>query len=425
MVVANTALLGFALMVVLIALGVPVVAAIGLGCVVLVQGSPVLDPSLYATSMFSGISSFALLAIPLYVLTGDALKQTGLADTLLDFADSITSGLKTGVGSSTVLGCGLFASISGSNSSDAAVIGRMTHDKLKEFGYPGPYASALVASGSSTGILIPPSITYIIAGTILGISTSKLFVAGLVPGLLVLLSVLLTNLVVNHLRSYEASEERVSFGERATALWDAKFALAIPVIILGGIYSGIFTPTEAAAVAVVTTIAIGAGRRSFSLADFPEMYERSAIINGIVTPIIAVTIILSQIVSLQGLPERIVTVLTGSVQADWLIVLVMLLVFLTAGAVMETTPNILVLGPLLLPVATEIGMSPIHFVIFMNTALAVGFITPPIGLNLYVMSGVTDEEVLPIAREAVPYVLAMVLVSLLVGYSATISTIGV
>lgn len=423
--VGVAALAGFAVMLLLTALGVPIVAAIGLGCIVIIQQSGTLPPSLFATSIFSGIESFALLAIPLYVLTGDAITETGLSNRLLEFADSITAGLRTGVGSSTILGCGLFASISGSNSSDAAVIGRITHGNLKEYGYPGPYASALVASGASTGILIPPSITYIISGTILGISTSDLFIAGFVPGMLVLLSVLATNVVVNHRRSYESEARDVPLAQKVRSLWEAKFALAIPVIILGGIYSGIFTPTEAAAVAVVATLAIGAAQGTLTLGDFPRMYEQSALINGTVTPIIAVAIVLSQIFSTLGLPALLVEALTASVEANWLIVLVMLAIFLFSGALMETTPNILVLGPLLLPVATAIGMDPIHFTVFMNTALAVGFITPPIGLNLYVMSGVTDESILPIAREAIPYAIAMVLVVLLIGYSSTISTVGI
>lgn len=409
-------------MVVLLGLGVPVLAAIGIGSVLLVQQTGIFPTTLYGSTLFSGLNSFALLAIPLYILTGDAIVESGLSKKLLDFADRIVGGFSSGVGTATLLGCGLFASISGSNSSDAAAIGRISHHHLKEFGYPGAYASALIASGASTGILIPPSITYIIAGTVLGVSVSKLFLAGLLPGVLVLVSAIIAHVIVNAMNGYENESSHSSPREAATAFWDAKFALLIPVIILGGIYSGVFTPTEAAAVAVFVAVLIGVVAREISFSDFPHMLEQSAIVNGIITPIIGVAIILSQILAIYEVPTQVVNFLIGPSTADWQVILAMLFIFLAAGAVMETTPNILILGPLLLPVASEIGMNAIHFVIFMNIALAVGFITPPIGLNLYVMSAITDEEILPIAKHAVPYLLSMIGVVLIVAYYAPLST---
>ncbi|MDL5363846.1 TRAP transporter large permease [Halalkalicoccus sp. NIPERK01] len=409
-------------MIVLLALGVPVLVAIGLGSVLLVQQTGIFPTTIYGSTLFSGLNSFALLAIPLYILTGDAIVESGLSEKLLNFANRIVGGFNSGVGTATLLGCGLFASISGSNSSDAAAIGRISHHHLKDFGYPGPYASALIASGASTGILIPPSITYIIAGTVLGVSVANLFIAGLIPGVLVLVSAIVAHTVVSRLNGYENKSSHSSPREMAAALWDAKFALMIPVIILGGIYSGIFTPTEAAAVAVFVAIAIGMSVREISFSDFPNMLEQSAIVNGIITPIIGIAIVLSQILAIYEVPSTIIDFLIGPTTAHWQVVLTMLAIFLVAGAVMETTPNILILGPLLLPVATEIGMDPIHFVIFMNLALAVGFITPPIGLNLYVMSAITEEDILAIARHAVPYLIAMIVVVVIVAYYAPLST---
>ena len=174
------------------------------------------------------------------------------------------------------MGCGLFACISGSDAADAAAVGRLTMARLVERGYPKPYACALVASGACTGILIPPSIAYIIIGLVLGVSASTLFLAAFIPGVLVLVSIMLTNAVINRICGYEESQGRFSFQRWLLALWDAKYALAIPVIILGGIYSGVFTPTESAAVAVSVAVGTGMLQGRLTLADWPAMLGTSA-----------------------------------------------------------------------------------------------------------------------------------------------------
>ncbi len=227
-------------------------------------------------ALFDGIDAFALIAIPLFILTGDVLARTGLANKLLDVAEATVGGFKSGFGTATVLGCGFFACISGSDAAGAAAVGRMTIDRLVEQGYPRPYACALVAGGACTGILIPPSIAYIIIGLILGISASTLFLAAMVPGLMVMLAIMLTNVVVNRIYKYERSDRGFSFKRWLRAIYDGRFALMVPFIILGGIYSGIFTPTEAAAVAVVSTIIIGLFQGTIKVSDFPKMLESSA-----------------------------------------------------------------------------------------------------------------------------------------------------
>ncbi len=185
------------------------------------------------------------------------MVRTGLGEKLLNFAEATFGSMRSGFGTSTVMGCGLFACISGSDAADAAAVGRLTMDRLVERGYPKPYACALVASGACTGILIPPSIAYIIIGLVLGVSASTLFLAAFIPGVLVLVAVMVTNAVINRVKGYEQAQGRFDLQRWLRALWDAKYALAIPFIILGGIYSGVFTPTESAAVAV--SVAVGTG----------------------------------------------------------------------------------------------------------------------------------------------------------------------
>jgi tripartite ATP-independent transporter DctM subunit len=402
---------------VLLVLGVPVFAAMGLGSIAFIAlGGGTLQMTLFADTLFSSLNSFALIAVPLFIFTGDAIFEVGVAKELLDFVESMVSSLRTGFGSATLLGCGLFATISGSNASDAAAIGRITLGRLGETGYSRSYSAALVASGGSTGVLIPPSISYIIAGVTLGISASTLFLAAFIPGTTILVGMIVVNVFVNRSKGYESGGQFQGFRTIARAGWEAKFGLMVPVIILGGIYSGVFTPTEAAAVAVGVTLLIGLLYSSISLGAFPKMFERSALLNGIISPNIAVGIVFSQVLAGLGIPAQVADAVGGASQSFYLITLLMIAVFIIAGAIVEITPNIIILGPLFLPLATEVGMDPIHYVVVLVSALGVGFITPPVGLNLYVLSGISGESVLDVARSAVPFMVSMLVIVIVLAW---------
>ena len=409
------------LMLFLFALAVPIWVALGLTALLILWITGALPVALIGESVFHGLDAFALIAIPLFVLTGDLLVRTGLSIKLLNVAGATMGGVRSGLGTSTVLGCGFFACISGSDAAGAAAVGRITISRLIEKGYSPAYACALVASGACTGILIPPSIAYIIIGMVLGISTSTLFIAAAVPGVLIMISIMLTNAIMNRLQGYERSSGRFNFANWLATVWDARFALLIPAIIFGGIYSGVFTPTEAAAVAVVTTIAVGVFQGTFRLKDFPGSLEGSAKVCGVIVPIIAVALPLAQVLAINQVPQSLVGSVTAITESPVLIILMMLGIFIIAGCVMETTPNIVILAPIMLPLAQSIGMNEIHFCIFMITALGIGFITPPLGLNLFVISGITGQPVLSIASKAVPFVLAMLIVVLLLAFVPELS----
>ena len=409
----------------LIALAVPVWAAIGSAAIIMLVMSGDLPLSLVGESLFTGIDAFALTAVPLFILTGDVLVRTGLSRKFLDVAEALTCFAKGGFGSATVLVCGMFAAISGSDAAGAAAVGRMTIDRLVESGYPRPYACALVAAGACTGILIPPSIAYIIIGLVLGISASTLFMAALIPGLAILVSILVTNIIVNRIYDYEGGG-RLSFGEwlgnLGRSLASGWYAFIVPGIIFYGIFSGRLTPTEAGATAVVVTILMGFILRTLSLADFPAMLVSSAKVNGVILPIIAFSAPLAEALAIMGVPQGFVTAVTGLTDEPWLLILLMIGILVAAGCVMETTPNIVILAPILKPLADNIGMNEIQFCIMMITALGVGFITPPLGLNLFVVSGITGESILRIAWRAVPFVLGMFVVVLLMAYVPAVST---
>lgn len=413
--------------VVLVMIGIPFWVSLGLATSLLLWSTGVMPMQLIGEALFEGVDSFALIAIPLFVLTGDVMVRSGLAYRLLNFAEASFGSFRSGFGTATVMGCGLFACISGSDAADAAAIGRITMDKLQQKGYPKPYACALVAAGACTGILIPPSIAYIIIGLVLGISSATLFQAAFVPGVMILTAVMITNAIMNRIRDYETSIGRFSLSRWFVALNDAKWALLIPFIILGGIYSGIFTPTESAAVAAFVALVIGMSQGRITLADFPAMLGASARVCGVVLPIIAVALLFAQALTVVDVPQKFVAWMMAFADAIPLVdqktavIVLMLVIWVIAGCFMETGPNIVVLGPLMLPLAKQIGMDPIHFCVFMITTLGLGFITPPFGLNLFVMSGLTRTPVTAIAREAFPFVAAMIIVSALIGFVPWIS----
>ena len=408
-------------LIVLMIVGVPFWVAMGLGTFAMLATTQALPLTLIGEALFEGVDSFALIAIPLFVLTGDAMVRTGLGEKLLNFAEATFGSLRSGFGTSTVMGCGLFACISGSDAADAAAVGRLTMDRLVQRGYPKPYACALVASGACTGILIPPSIAYIIIGLVLGVSSSTLFLAAFVPGVMVLVSVMVTNAVINRVRGYEKSGDRFDFGRWWRSAWEARFALSIPLIILGGIYSGVFTPTESAAVAVAVAVITGLVQGRLTLADFPAMLGTSARVCGVVLPIIAVALLFSQALTVLNVPQAFVAWVMSFGTDRTAVILLFLAIWVVAGMFMETGPNIVVFGPLLWPLAQAVGMHQVHFCVFMITTLGLGFITPPFGLNLFVMSGLTRTPVSTIAWYAAPFALVMVGVSALIGFVPEIS----
>ena len=415
-----------ALFFVLYLLGVPIWAVLGVTAVCMLAIADFLSPNLIGEELFTGIDAFALTAIPLFILTGDVLVRTGISRKFLNIAESLTCWARGGFGSATVLVCGMFSSISGSDAAGAAAVGRMTIHRLVESGYPRPYACALVAAGACTGILIPPSIAYIIIGLVLSVSVSTLFLAAVIPGLMVLGAILITNAVVNYRRAYETGTA-LSVGEWAANLgrvlgrdW---YAFLVPAIIFYGIFSGRLTPTEAGATAVVVTIVLGFILGTLKWSDFPSMLLSSAKVNGVILPIIAFSEPLAAALAALDIPQAVVFAITRLTENPQLIIVLMIALLIAAGCIMEATPNIVILAPLLWPLAENIEMHKVHFCILMITSLGIGFITPPLGLNLFVVAGLTKESILPIARRAIPYVLTLLLVVLLIAFLPQLSTV--
>lgn len=398
---------------VLLMMGVEIFVCLGIGAILLIVLTGTFTLDNVGIAAFSSIEIFPLLAMPLYILTGDLISESGIARQLVRFARATVGWISGGLALTVLVASGLFAAISGSNSATVAAMGKMLVPEMKKDGYPEDFAGAVTACGGTVGIIIPPSIVFVLYGVAAGVPVGDLFIGGIIPGILMITAMSVVGWYMARRNGWGTKTE-FTFRNVLICAWDAKLAFGASFIILAGIYGGVFTPTEAAAVAVAYCVIGGLFiTRELKARDLPDIMNRSADINGLIAPVIAMALILSQILAVLGVPELGVNALLGFSDDPVVLTLCILCILLVAGAIMEATPNILLLVPLLVPVATKIGIDPVHFGVIMVVALAIGFVTPPVGLNLFVASSITGVPFTQIAWKATPFILAL-LISLLV-----------
>lgn len=413
--------LGLGAIVLMLALGVEILVCLGLGAVILTFAQDQFHIDNIGITTFGAIDSFPLLAMPLYILTGDLIAHSGIAQRLVNFSRTLIGWLHGGLGVTLILASGFFAAISGSNSATVAAMGRMMVGSMRKDGYPDDLTAAIAACGGTVGIIIPPSIVFVIYGVASGVSVGDLFLAGIIPGMLMVSMMVLVTTITCYRRNVGS---RFAFSWRAMLRegWRANLAFGATAVILGGIYGGIFTPSEAAAIAVAYCLLAGLFvTREIKPRDIPAITNRSSDIAGLVAPIIAMAIALSQVLGVLGLPKEGVELFLGISKDPTVLMLLILLILLIAGMIMETTPIVLLLTPLLVPVASSIGIHPVHFGVVVVMALAIGFVTPPIGLNLFVASAVTGVPVHRVAASAAPMVACLIVALLLVAFVPQLS----
>ncbi len=324
--------------------------------------------------------------------------------------------IRGGLSATVLLACGFFAAISGSNASDAAVFSRLTIPELEKRGYPRAYSAALVAAGGSTAILIPPSVGYIFLGYVIKLSVADLFLATILPGILVLGLMIIINFIYVNLRGFETvdEEKRFSLKEVLINLWRAKIGMLFPVIILGGIYSGVFTPTEAGAVAVAIGLLYAILTRKLNFPQYCDILRSSGVVCGVVMPIMAIAYFFGQTLTYFEVQKIIMNAVLTITENPTMIMVMIFIVLFIMGAFIDFIPNVLILGPLLLPVAVKIGMNPYHFGIWFMFTLSIGFITPPYGFNLFVVSSISGESILSVSRRVAPFVIAMIITNIII-----------
>lgn len=414
------AALGLSLAILFI-LGVPIAVAIGLASVIGIELNDRMPLLLVAQRMFTGIDSFPLMAIPLFILAGNLMSAGGISVRLVELAKSLVGGLQGGLACSCVLTCMLFASVSGSSVATTFAIGAILIPAMVRHNYPTPLAASIQASSAELGVLIPPSIPLILYGVSTDTSIGKLFIAGLGPGLVVAVSLMALVLVICRVRGIGKDDGR-DRARPAAALWSALPALLVPVVILGGIYSGVFTPTEASAVAVAAALIVGMGLyRELKLRDLPEILKKTVISTSAIMIIISAAALFSFLITRSGLPNEIAAWFQEVFDNKLAFLLAINILLLLVGMFIETSAAILVLAPILTPIAVVYGVDPVHFGLIIVVNLALGMITPPLGVNLFAACSVANLRVEKIIPQLVWFVLTVFVALMIITYVPAIS----
>lgn len=389
---------------------------------------------------------FALLAMPLFILTGDLINRSGIARRLSDFAYACLGWLRGGLAMASLGACGLFAAISGSNSATTATIGSMLHPEMVKGGYDERFSAATAAAGGTVGIIIPPSIIFIVYGFLMNLPISDLFVAGILPGTMMVGAMMLAAWIVCRRNGwgYLIKLEPGRVIKTALGAWLGFFAIGL---VLWGIYTGKFSPTEAAGVTAGFCTIVGLvclplhkliGRseerpiqeqtyveklvvRGFTVVQLPSIIMRSAQITGILAPLIAVSVVMQQILSVLGAQQLIGDFVT-SMGGYYAVLFTAMAIVFVSGMVLESLPVTIILAPILAPIAHSVGVEPVQFAVIFLVGASIGFITPPYGLNLYVASGVTGVPYFRLLRYAFLYLVALLAVWFIVALVPALST---
>lgn len=399
----------------LLVLGVPVAVAIGLGTVVALgaDGVPLM---VVVQRMFAGTDSFALIAVPFFILAGDLMASGMISRKLVDFADALFGFVKGGLSVVSVLAGMFFAAISGSGAATTAAVGSTLIPELKRKGYEEAPAASLIAASGTIGVVIPPSVPMIIYAVLADQSVARLFLNGFIPGIIMGLGLMAIALVQAYERNYPRGSA-LSLGHILRTFRDAFWGLLTPVIILGGIFSGIFTPSEAAVVAVNYALLVSLFvYRDLTLREIYALMIRSVLTTGVIMFVIATSAVLSWTLANWRIPTQVAQWVLGISSEPMLILLLITAVILVTGVFVETASALIILTPVLLPLVRAMDVDLIHFGVIMVMGLGIGMITPPVAINLYVASSITDQPLERIARAVVPYLAVLLGVLLLVVY---------
>jgi len=396
-------------------IGIPVAISIGLTCLAVIFTQ---DISLIVLPMrmFAGCDSFPYVAVPLFILAGDLLSQGKISEKLVRFADSLLGFVKGGLWVVAILTSAFFAAISGSSAATTAAVGTPLIPELRKKGYHDAKSAALIAAGGCIGVVIPPSIPMVLYAVIADQSVAKLFLNGFVPGILMTLALGGTGLYIAYKHNYP-------MGSKFTLknIWktfkEAIWGLIMPMIILGGIFSGVFTPTEAAVIAVDYALLVSIFvYKDMKLKDIFRILVNSAITMSVVMFIISTSSVLSWIMANWKIPNQIAATLLSLSDNKFVILFLIMVVVMIAGVFMETASALIILTPVFLPLVTQLGINLVHFGVMLVMGFAIGMVTPPVAINLYVASTVSGISIEKISREVVPFLIALVAVLLLYMY---------
>lgn len=414
-----------------ICLMIAIPISISLGIVSILPG--ILDSSFTVSakyivrSMFGGLDSFPLLAVPMFIFSGILMARGGISKRLFNVFSYFLGKFTAGIPCAVIVTCLFYGAISGSAPATVAAVGSMTIPFLCELGYDKKFATAIVAVAGGLGVIIPPSIPFIMYGTTTGESVSDLFMAGIIPGVIIAALLMIYSIV--YCKKYGEDREKINKVTdelRKNGLFkllkESFFALLSPIIILGCIYSGVASPTEAAVISVFYALILSVFiYKSIEIKEIFDVCVETIRTFAPILFILATSVAFSRVLTLMQVPQIVSEWILTNFSNKIIILLVINLVLLAVGMVMDTTPAILILTPILLPIVTAIGVNPIQFGVIMIVNLAIGFITPPIGINLFVASSLTDVPVIDIAKKSIPMIICFLIALLLFTFIPSIS----
>jgi C4-dicarboxylate transporter, DctM subunit len=394
--------------VVLLFIGAPIAVAIAAGTTVAVSTTGIFGIEVVPQQMFIALNSFPLMAIPFFILAGVLMQKGGISERLIKLGSALVGHMTGGLAMAAVLTSMFFAAISGSGAATVAAIGSILIPAMLAHGYERGFTGANQAVAGALGVIIPPSIPLILYAVAANVSAGDMFLAGMLPGVIVTLSLLIIAYMISKRRGFKGVE-KASGREVLTALWQAIPALLMPVIVLGGIYGGIFTPTEAAVVAVFYSLVVGLIYRKFTLKKLLDVLADSAVTSAIVMIVISAAGLFAFFINVLGFPAQVMETMLALNLGLIAFIIIANVILLIAGMFMEAAAAILIFVPILLPLAMELGMDPVHFGIIMVVNLAVGMVTPPVGLNLFVASDLTNLSLMKLSKAVLPFIAVLLI----------------
>ena len=417
----NTLLL-FSCLFLFMAIGMPIAISLGLSSLLTIFFFSQDSLASMSIKLFETSEHYTLMAIPFFVLAGNLMSTGGVAKRMVVFAIAAVGHLRGGLAIASILACMLFAAVSGSSPATVVAIGSIVIAGMVKNGYPKEFAAGVICNAGTLGILIPPSIVMVVYAAVTEVSVGRLFMAGVIPGLLLGLMLMLAV----YWRAGKLNIKpppKASTGELLRALRESMWGLALLVIIMGGIYGGIFTPTEAAAVSAVYALVIAVFvYKDLGLKDLPHVFLESAKTTVLLMFIVANALLFAHVLTTERIPQMIAEQIMAVGMSPWMFLAVVNIILLIAGNFMEPTGIILILAPILFPIATQLGIDPIHLGVIMVVNMEIGMVTPPVGLNLFVTAGVTGMNLVQVTKAALPWLSVLLVFLLIITYVPIIST---
>ncbi|WP_321414378.1 TRAP transporter large permease [uncultured Desulfobacter sp.] len=400
----------------LFVINTPIAVAIGTASLVAIAVQGDFSLMVVIQRMVAGTDSFHLMAVPLFMYAGTIMEKGGMSQRLIDFANALTGWLPGGLAAVSIVSAMFFAGISGSAAADAAAVGAILIPAMKRSGYPSDFSAAVQAAGGSLGVVIPPSIPMIIYGFLTGASISRLFAAGILPGLLIAVSLISVATFISWKNGF-APENKFSWQRLGVTAKDALLALGAPVIILGGILSGVFTATESAAVAVVYALLVSmAVYRQIRFKDLFQIFGQAGITSAIVMFIISTAYVFSWIAAIEQIPEALAGGLLSMTKNPVYLLLLINLVLLITGVFVETTASLILLVPMITAMVPNLGIDPVQLGVIVVANLAIGMLTPPMGICLIVSSSISGQSIGAVSRCVVPFLLVLIVDLILISF---------